>query len=179
MLVINALEARQVKNEEARFIVKRWRTQLRSLAVGAAMLCATVGYAQEEPSGSFIDGEYVEGYVYVPEFTSPQELKKLIDEKSTDIVIVDTAAPLIWEEERISGAVNFPWAPTIALPVGLPRDKALVIYCACNDHEDSIDMAEKLTHLGYLNVTVLEGGWFEWLDLGYDTEGSAVEGVPR
>jgi 3-mercaptopyruvate sulfurtransferase SseA len=41
------------------------------------------------------------------------ELKKLIDEKSKDIVIVDTAAALIFDEQHIPGAVNFPHAPTL------------------------------------------------------------------
>jgi rhodanese-related sulfurtransferase len=129
----------------------------------------------QEPKGAFIDGEFVEDFVYVPEFMTPEELKKLIDERSTGIVIVDTAAPPIWEDEHIPGAVNFPWVKTITPPVPLPRDKTLVIYCACKDHEDSVDMAKKLSLLGYLNVKVLKGGWFKWQDLGYKTVSKADE----
>jgi rhodanese-related sulfurtransferase len=128
-----------------------------------------------EGEGQFIDGEWVEGYVYVPDFMSPQELKRHIDAGSEEIVIVDTAAELIFEEERIPGAINYPWVAELALPVPLPRDKTLVVYCACNDHEDSVDMAAKLSQAGYLDVKVLEGGWFEWLDLEYDIAGLAAE----
>jgi len=147
------------------------------LAAGLASFCcfATSGLAQELNEGTFIDGEYVENWVYVPEFMSTAELKNLIDEQSDDVLIVDTAATLIWEDERIPGAINFPWVHELALPVSLPRDKTLVLYCACNDHEDSADMAQKLSLVGYLDVKVLEGGWFEWLDLGYETVGLAVE----
>ena len=143
------------------------------LAAGIAMLWATASYAQEKPkpkpTGSYIDGVYVEDYVYEPKFISAQELKKLIDEKSTDIVIVDTAAPLLHEDEHIPGAVNFPYAPTLPQPITLPRTKTLVIYCACNAEEESIDTAKKLIEFGYQNIKVLKGGWFGWLELGYPT----------
>lgn len=146
------------------------------LAVGFAssILQAPAGLAQE-PEGVFVDGEYVEGYEYVPEFMSPEELKSHIEAGTDSIVIVDTAATLIWEDEHIPGAVNYPWVHNISLPVPLPRDKTLVLYCACQNHEDSADMAEKLSHAGYYKVKVLEGGWFEWLDLGYETVSKAEE----
>ena len=141
---------------------------------GSVLLLQAAG-AQDEFEGEFVDGEYVEGYTYVPDFMSPEELKQLIDEKSDDVVIVDTAAELIFEEEHIPGAVNYPWVHELALPVTLPRDKTLVLYCACNDHEDSVDMAKKLSQVGYLDVKVLEGGWFKWLDLEYDIAGLAAQ----
>ncbi len=155
---------------------KRPNRSLAALAGLVLMLAsATASLAQESTEGVFIDGEFVEGYAFVPDFMSPQELKRLMDEGSDEIVIVDTAAALIFEEEHIPGAVNFPWVHEIALPVGLPRDKTLVLYCACQNHEDSADMAEKLLHVGYYNVQVLEGGWFEWLDLGYEIAGLVAE----
>ena len=141
----------------------------RTAAVALCLLAPLAGFAQQSKKGAFIDGEYVEDYVYVPDFMTPEELKKHIDERSPGIVIVDTAAPLIWEEEHIPGAVNFPYSKNISAPVPLPRDKTLVIYCACKDHEDSTDMARQLSLLGYRKVKVLKGGWFEWLKLKYKT----------
>lgn len=140
------------------------------LAAGLAVffLGVSPGFTQEPKKGKFIDGEFIEDYVYVPDFMSPEELKGHIDRKSDKVVAVDTAARVIFEEEHISGAISFPWVENISLPVGLPRDKTLVLYCACNDHEDSVSMAEKLSHLGYLDVKVLKGGWFTWVDLRYD-----------
>jgi len=149
-------------------------------ALGAAWTLAGSAAAQdfddEFADGEFVDGEFIEGYTFVADFMPPDELKRLMDEGSDEIVIVDTAAPLIWEDERIPGAINYPWVHELELPVTLPRDKTLVLYCACNDHEDSVDMAKKLSQVGYLYVKVLEGGWFEWQDLGYATEGLAVDG---
>jgi rhodanese-related sulfurtransferase len=132
-------------------------------------LAPVSGAAQESKKGAFIDGEYVEDYVYVPDFMTPEELKKHIDEHSTDIVIVDTAAPPIWEDEHIPGAVNLPYSKKLTAPVPLPREKTLVVYCACKDHEDSTDVARQLSLLGYRKVKVLKGGWFKWLDLKYKT----------
>jgi len=147
------------------------------LLTGAALLFAAAGsaFAQEPDECVFVDGECVKGYQYVPDFISPEELKKSIDTRSDRVVIVDTAAPLIWEEERIPGAMNLPWAHSLALPVQLPRDKTLVLYCACKDHEDSVDMAKKLSQVGYLDVKVLRGGWFKWLDLKYPVAGKSAE----
>lgn len=133
------------------------------------LLAPASGFAQESKKGTFIDGEYVEDYVYVPDFMAPEDLKKHIDEHSTDIVIVDTAAPPIWEEEHIPGAVNLTYTKNLTAPVPLPREKTLVLYCACKDHEDSSDMARQLSLLGYRKVKVLKGGWFKWLDLKYKT----------
>ena len=150
-----------------------YRRQLAPALLGAAvalcLLAPVGGFAQQSKKGTFIDGEYVEDYVYVPDFMTPEELKKHIDEHSPGIVIVDTAAPPVWEEEHIPGAVNFPYSKNISAPVPLPRDKTLVIYCACKDHEDSTDVARQLSLIGYRNVKVLKGGWFKWVDLKYKT----------
>jgi len=128
----------------------------------------TSSFAQD-CKGTFIDGECVENYVYVPDFMPPEELKKHIEERSTEIVIVDTAAPAIWEDEHIPGAVNLPYTKDLRAPVPLPREKTIVVYCACKDHEDSTDMARQLSLLGYRNVRVLKGGWVKWVDLKYKT----------
>jgi len=132
------------------------------------LLAPASGFAQD-CKGTFVDGECVEGYVYVPDFMSPQELLKHIDEHSTDIVIVDTAAPPIWEDEHIPGARNLPYSKNITAPVPLPREKTLVLYCACKDDEDAIEVARQLSLIGYRKVKVLKGGWFKWLDLKYKT----------
>ena len=140
-----------------------------------AIALAPASAVAQDCKGAFIDGECVEGYVYVPDFMSPEELKKDIDQHSKDIVIVDTAAPAIWEDEHIPGAVNLPYTKNLTAPVPLPREKTLVIYCACKDHDDSTDMARQLSLLGYRNVKVLKGGWFKWLDLKYKTVSAEEE----
>lgn len=146
---------------------------MRSTLLGSVLLLGLLAPGRsfaQDCKGTFIDGECHEDYVYVPDFMTPQELKKHIDEHSTDIVIVDTAAAPIWEDEHIPGAVDFPYSKNITAPVPLPREKTLVVYCACKDDEDSKDVARQLSLIGYRKVKVLEGGWFKWLDLKYKTE---------
>ena len=152
---------------------KRSRTWL-TLVLAMCLLPKTAAFSQK-PKCVFVDGECVEGFVYVPDFMAPEELKKHIEARSNDIVIVDTAATLIWEEEHIPGAISFPYKPNIVPPVPLPREKTLVIYCACKDHEDSADVAKQLSLLGYQKVKVLKGGWFKWLDLKYKTVSKSDE----
>ena len=153
----------------------KWLT----IGLTICLLPAAAAFSQQKPKCVFVDGECVEGFVYVPDFMTPEELKKHIDQKSSDIVIVDTAATLIWEEEHIPGAVSLPYRPNITAPVPLPREKTLVIYCACKDHEDSSDMAKQLSLLGYQKIKVLKGGWFKWLDLKYKTASKAAEGKKK
>jgi rhodanese-related sulfurtransferase len=150
-----------------------WRRRAcMAIALALCVLTTPSAFGQEPAKkGAFVDGQFVEDFVYVPDFMPPEELKKHIDERSSDIIIVDTAAPPIWEEEHIPGAVNVPWTRNLTTPPPLPREKTLVIYCACKDQEDSIDIARQLSLLGYQKVKVLKGGWFKWQDLGYETVG--------
>jgi rhodanese-related sulfurtransferase len=143
---------------------------LLGVALVLCLLAPASALAQQTKKGAFIDGEWVEDYVYVPDFIAPEEVKKSIDQRSPGMVIVDTAALPVWEDEHIPGAVNFPYSKNINAPVPLPRDKMLVVYCACKDHEDSTDVARQLSLLGYRNVKVLKGGWFKWVALKYKTE---------
>jgi len=97
----------------------------------------------------------------------PEELKKLIDSKA-DIVVVDNQPKAAYEIEHIPGAINFPWAMQIKGPVNLPRDKVLILYCACDHEEDSTHVAKQLVNnFGYKNIKLLDGGWLRWVELGY------------
>ena len=97
----------------------------------------------------------------------PEELKTLIESKS-DIVVVDTQPKSAYDMGHIPGAVNFPWASQIKTPTNLPRNKLLVLYCACSHEEDSTEVAEQLMKkFGYKQVKVLEGGWLRWQELNY------------
>ncbi|HUL31685.1 MAG TPA: rhodanese-like domain-containing protein [Thermodesulfobacteriota bacterium] len=99
----------------------------------------------------------------------PEDLKKLMESKS-DFVVVDTQPKSAYDTGHIAGAVNFPWASQIKTPANLPRNKLLVLYCACGHEEDSIDVAKQLMKkFGYKQVKVLEGGWLRWEELGYPT----------
>jgi rhodanese-related sulfurtransferase len=132
------------------------------VVLSASLMCAPRGFAQGDED-------------VFPPFIQADELRRLIKEGSTDILILDNAPTLIWEDAHIPGAVSYPWVHQITDPVKFPRNKTLVLYCPCTHDEDSIDMAKKLVELGYFKIKVLEGGWFEWEELGYETVSAADE----
>lgn len=106
-------------------------------------------------------------------FVTAEQLKKLIDSSATqDIVVVDTQPSEYFQEAHLPGAVNLPYADRIRTPVNLPRTKTLVLYCPCEQEEESIAMATKLEKLGYTRLKILQGGLPRWRELGYPTVGS-------
>ncbi len=112
--------------------------------------------------------ETPESMEFKPDFISPEEVKKMMDAGDTSFVLVDNAPALAFEEEHIPGATNFPFVKEITPPVTLPRNKTLILYCACGpDDTDSIEIAKALRIFGYFRVKILHGGWFAWMDKGY------------
>jgi len=125
--------------------------------------------AAQDDSGAFGDPT---AQAPPPQFIAPAELKKMMDDKDTSFVLVDTQPEEAFTEGHIPGAINYPWVPQVKPPVPLPRNKTLVLYCPCQHDEDSIDMYKKLVEFGYLNTKILEGGWYKWVALKYPVEGS-------
>jgi rhodanese-related sulfurtransferase len=99
-----------------------------------------------------------------------EELKKMIDSKAADFLVVSNDPQESYDEGHIPGAVSFPWAMKLKMPVTLPRNKTLILYCSCAHEEDSSDTAGKLARLGYLKLKVLEGGFLRWSELKYPIE---------
>jgi rhodanese-related sulfurtransferase len=107
-----------------------------------------------------------------PQFIKPAEVLKMMQDKDTSFVLVDTQPEEAFADGHIPGAINFPWVQRVTPPISLPRDKMLVLYCPCNHDEDSIDMYKKLAEFGYLNTKILEGGWYKWVALKYPVAGT-------
>lgn len=101
----------------------------------------------------------------------PEELKKMMGEGRTDLVVVDNQPKGAYDMGHIPGAVNLPWATKIKSSGNLPRNKLLILYCACEHEEDATDVATQLMkEFGYTDIKLLEGGWFKWVKLGYPVE---------
>jgi rhodanese-related sulfurtransferase len=74
---------------------------------------------------------------------------------------------------HIKGAINFPWSRELKGPGNLPHNKRLILYCDCGNEEDSTDVVRQLItdwEWERNNLWVLQGGWSEWLELGYPIE---------
>ncbi|MFZ0980431.1 MAG: rhodanese-like domain-containing protein [Candidatus Acidiferrales bacterium] len=107
-----------------------------------------------------------------PTFIKPADVLKMMQDKDTSFVLVDTQPEEAFADGHIPGAINYPWVQQVRPPISLPRDKMLVLYCPCNHDEDSIDMYKKLAEFGYLNTKILEGGWYKWVALKYPVDGT-------
>jgi rhodanese-related sulfurtransferase len=102
---------------------------------------------------------------------SPDEVKKMIESKKTDFLIVDVQPKGVYDLGHIKGAVNFPWEEDLKSPGKLPKNKLLILYCDCAHEEDSTSTATQLKQKwGYTKVKALQGGWSGWVKLGYPTQ---------
>jgi rhodanese-related sulfurtransferase len=107
-----------------------------------------------------------------PTFIKPADVLKMMQDKDTSFVLVDTQPEMAYAQSHIPGAINYPFQERLTPPIPLPRDKTLILYCPCTHDEDSISMAKKLAEFGYYNVKILEGGWYKWEDLKYPVTGN-------
>lgn len=99
------------------------------------------------------------------------EVKKMIEAKRTDFLVVDVQPKGVYDIGHVRGAVNFPWETELKDSGNLPKDKTLILYCDCAHEEDSTDTATQLMEkFGYTNVKLLEGGWSNWQKLGYPVD---------
>jgi len=102
---------------------------------------------------------------------SPEELLTLI-EGEADLIVVDNQPKGAYDIGHVPGAVNFPWDMEVSDPGDLlPKDKLLVLYCACQHEEDAIDVSMQLiNNYGYDKIMLLDGGWLKWMELGLPVE---------
>ena len=101
----------------------------------------------------------------VPVLTAAEVLK-LTQQKSSNILLVDTQPASGYADTHIPGAVNYPWVMRITtFPISLPRDKTLIFYGSCPN--DTSDIVKQLAQYGYFNVQIMDGGLYRWVDLKY------------
>lgn len=92
-----------------------------------------------------------------------------------DVYIIDIRVSGDWaaSREQIAGARREDPDRVSAWADKYPRQKSLVLYCACPEESTSIRVAEQLIRLGFTRVHVLEGGWEGWLRAHLPTEPKA------
>jgi rhodanese-related sulfurtransferase len=96
----------------------------------------------------------------------PADLKKMIDEKKTDFVLVDVRDPSEFKEDHIATAINIP-AEKFASESGiLPKEKKIIV--CCNTGSRSYLAYRKLISLAYPDIyqTLLA----DWKDAGMPVE---------
>jgi rhodanese-related sulfurtransferase len=103
-----------------------------------------------------------------------EELAALIERGGG--VVVDALGPLSFAAAHLPTAVNIPPDRVDALaPRRIPDpDTYVVVYCAGEDCESSVVVAERLLELGYRNVRHYAGGKRDWTDAGLALEGARI-----
>ena len=93
-------------------------------------------------------------------------------ERGDDFVIVDALPPMSYAHSHLPGAINLPPRSVDAsVAKRLPdRTVELVVYCANEECEDSVETSERLFALGYVNVRHYAGGKDDWRNAGLPLE---------
>jgi rhodanese-related sulfurtransferase len=94
--------------------------------------------------------------------------------KSQEAIFLDCRLKEDFDSGHISGAVNLPWEEFDQyyprLKSSLSQFKEIIAYCDGTECELSLLLARELTELGYKNVKVFFGGWWEWTKAGLPLE---------
>ncbi len=105
--------------------------------------------------------------------TDLAEAKKKFDERQA--IFIDARCPDEYNWSHIKGAISLPLdslgmeCPSVIAQ--LPREKEIITYCSgSTDCQLSIELAKKLSNLGYLHVNAFFGGWLVWEAAGYPIE---------
>jgi rhodanese-related sulfurtransferase len=97
---------------------------------------------------------------------TPAQVRKLMQQKDANVVLVDSQPPSGYADTHIPGAINYPWVMRITkFPISLPRDKTLIFYGSCEN--DTHGIVTQLAQYGYFNVKVMNGGLYKWEALKY------------
>jgi rhodanese-related sulfurtransferase len=101
-----------------------------------------------------------------------EELRQKI-EQGDDFVLLDALSPMSYAATHLPGAINMPPRKVDALarrriPDG---DTEVVVYCLGVDCDSSVDVANRLIELGYVNVRHYTEGLRDWMEAGLPLEG--------
>lgn len=104
-----------------------------------------------------------------------------MQDRNTDLILINTLPAESFEETKIAGAVNIPqdqedFIDRVEQTVG-GRGKTLVVYCADAECQSSTHAAHKLEHAGFDKVFDFEGGYQAWRQSEQNAPGHAT--APR
>jgi rhodanese-related sulfurtransferase len=125
------------------------------------LLLASTAVAQQKPASpsaapkkEFTDKD-------VPHFSVDQLILAMAAKKP--IVVIDVRHKGDYSHV-IKGALQIPLDEIDARQKEIPRNREVILYCACPAEQTSNAAAVKLLNNGYKKVFALKGGWKAWLD---------------
>jgi glyoxylase-like metal-dependent hydrolase (beta-lactamase superfamily II)/rhodanese-related sulfurtransferase len=107
-------------------------------------------------------------------FMSMQEVKRRIEQRSNELVILDVREKEAFDEGHIPGARHLPRGQLeLRVNEAFP-DPTLHIVCYCDFGKVSTLAADTLRKMGFTRVVALDGGMKNWRELGYQVERALV-----
>ena len=106
---------------------------------------------------------------------SRDELREKIDHGDR-FVLVDALAPMSFAHSHLPGAINLPpdWVDERG-PRRIPDPATeIVVYCASETCDSSVEVGNRLVELGYPNVRHYVEGKKGWIEAGLPVEGGGV-----
>jgi len=98
-------------------------------------------------------------------FIQPGQLDKLIKDK-TPFHLLDAREPNEFAVSHIQGSVNIGYDNLDEKQLyALPKNETIVVYCSLGARSEKV--GEKLKKKGYQKLYNLDGGIFNWVNLGY------------
>lgn len=99
---------------------------------------------------------------------SVDELYALMDAAEAPVILdVRSHSALELEPKRIPGALHVPPDEVETRAGHLPRDREIVLYCACPNEASAAKVAKLLVGHGFTRVRPLHGGLDAWVAAGY------------
>ena len=143
-------------------------------AAGLVALLAGISPAgAQQQDLSAVDPTIVEAAVPPPQLVTPEAVLKMVQEKDSNVALIDVQPTDGFTDGHLPGAMSYPWVMRIAkFPIPLPRNKTLVLYGSCPN--DTGDMIKQLAEFGYFNIKVMDGGWYKWVAMKYPAEGKGT-----
>jgi rhodanese-related sulfurtransferase len=114
------------------------------------------------------------GVEHLPEISREALWEKI--ERGDAFVLVDALAPMSFAHSHLPGAINLPpeWVDERG-PRRIPDSNAeIVVYCASETCDSSVEVGKRLVELGYRNVRHYVGGKKDWIEGGLPVEGGGV-----
>lgn len=100
------------------------------------------------------------------EHLSPEELRGFLATKGAAVRVIDVRTPEEMAVSHLAGAIRLdPDATEFPMLAGLPREAPVVVYCSVGYR--SARVAHRMAELGFTAVKNLEGGIFDWANLGF------------
>lgn len=96
---------------------------------------------------------------------SADDAYKLLQEKGESLFLLDVRTPGEFRELRLDGAKLIPIGQLLKRVNEIPKDKALLVYCAVGSRSSQV--VGYLARVGYPEVYNLYGGIYAWKRKGY------------